>query len=129
MPQRINPINLLIVDDNKLIVDAVQKVLQELCYVHVIGSCSDGDEVLPFIKEHQTDVIFMDIVMKNMDGFEALKVVKNYNNSIKVIGFSLINHSHCIDKFKSFGADGYLSKYDINKQTMELELNNALNRL
>ncbi len=116
------PINLLIVDDSILIADAMKQLFKESNNINIIGICSDGSEVLSFVQQNKTDAIFMDIMMERMDGFKAIKEIKNYNSKIKIIGFSLINHTLFISKIKNMGADGFISKYDADKELMLKEL-------
>lgn len=115
-------INLLVVDDSILIVDALKQLFDESSSVNIIGICSDGRGVLSFIKKNRTDVIFIDLLMKNVDGLKVSKLVKNYNPDIKIIGFSLINTLGSIDKLAKSGVDGFISKYDAEKELMLKEI-------
>jgi len=116
------PIKILLVDDHVLIRKSFLLLLSKISYVHVIGECSDGVEVIPFLKTNPIDVIFMDINMKFMDGLEATKLVKQYYPRVKVIGFSFEEDVFIIQKMKANGADGYMSKFDTNKESIEAEL-------
>lgn len=120
-------IKLLIVDDNSLMIDAIRKIFKDSLQISVVGDCSDGSEVLPFLKKNNIDVILMDIRMKKVDGFETIKLIKNYNSKIKIIAFSLIDYDSFIKKVMAYGADGFLSKYETDKEKMEKELNRVMN--
>ena len=121
------PIRVLLVDDNVIIRKSFILLLSKIAHVNVVGECSDGVEVIPFIKHHQVDVIFMDINMKLMDGYEATKLVKQYSPDIKVIGFSSQDYMSTIDKMITSGADGFISKYNAEKLLIIAELDRVMN--
>lgn len=115
-------INILVVDDNCLLIKALENVFKNSNYISIIGGCSRDSEILPFIKCNKTDVIFMELMAKKVNGFKAIKRVKEYNSKIKIIGFSFINYTHFIDEIMAAGADGFISKYDSDKKVMEKEV-------
>ncbi len=119
-------IKVLLVDDNVIIRKSFTHLLSKIANVNVVGECSDGVEVLPFIKHHQVDVIFMDINMKFMDGYEATKNVKQYAPKIKVIGFSSSDATHDVSEMMASGADGFLSKFDAEKISIMTALNRVI---
>jgi len=119
-------INLLIVDDNVLIINAIENLFKTSNHINIVGNCADGNEVIPFILTNKIDVIFMDMIMEKVGGFEAIKRVKNYNSKIKIIGFSLIDHIDFINKVMVSGADGFVSKYDAGKELIEKELHRVI---
>ena len=120
-------IRVLLVDDNVIIRKSFIHLLSKIAHVNVVGECSDGVEVIPFIKHHQVDVIFMDINMKHMDGYEATKRVKQCYPGVKVIGFSSQDYMTTIDKMIASGADGFISKYNAEKSLIIAELDRVMN--
>lgn len=115
-------IRILLVDDHILIRKSFLLLLSKISHVHVIGECSDGVEVIPFLKKNPIDVIFMDINMKFMDGLEATKLVKINYPMVKVIGLSSEADVVIIQKMKANGADSFISKFDASKESIEAEL-------
>lgn len=120
------PIKILLVDDNLIIRKSFALILGTLSEVKLVGECSDGIEVLPFIRLNNVDIIFMDISMKFMDGFEATRRVKKFNANIKVIGFSALDDNFSKEKMKVSGADGFLSKFDAVKPLVICEIKRVL---
>lgn len=120
-------IKILLVDDNLIIRKSFKELLTTIPYTEIIGECSDGIEVIPFIKEKEPELIFMDIIMKNMDGFETTKQVKEYYSHIKIIAFSSFNHINFINKMKESGADGFVCKFDVNEQLIISEIKKVMN--
>lgn len=122
-------LNLLIVDDNSIIRMSFKYLLNTIINLNVIGECSDGSEVIPFLKlnKNKVDIIFMDVIMKVVDGFEATRKVKEHNPKIKVIGLSSTDYREIVSKMMSCGADGFISKFDVDKQTIITEINKVMN--
>lgn len=63
----------VIVDDEKHCRDVLKLLLQRHCpAVQVMAACEDGQEGLKAIRLHQPDVVFLDIEMPGMNGFDML---------------------------------------------------------
>ena len=68
-----NKIKILIVDDSRVSQEMLTFILESDPQLEVIGIAESGDAALKFLVNHKPDVITMDIVMPNMDGFEATR--------------------------------------------------------
>ncbi|MEJ8569408.1 LytR/AlgR family response regulator transcription factor [Elongatibacter sediminis] len=66
----------LIVDDEALARRGLRHRLQSVRDVHVIGEARNGREALKVIQEHQPDLVFLDIQMPGMDGFDVLRALE-----------------------------------------------------
>ena len=103
-------IRVLLVDDNRIIRTCTKQLLIRKGLVSVIGECSDGQEVIPFLNNNKVDVILMDIKMKFTGGIEATRKVKEQYPEVKVIAFSSYNDSLFKSQMVSAGAVGYILK-------------------
>jgi two-component system, LytTR family, response regulator len=65
-------IEALIVDDEPLARDRLQKLLEGEPNVTVIGQCSNGKEALKAIRDKRPDLVFLDVQMPELDGFGVL---------------------------------------------------------
>ena len=88
----------LIVDDSKTARVVLKRMLEELGLD--VDTVEFADEAINYLKKHQPDVIFMDHMMPGMDGFEAVKQIKN-NSQTSVIPIMM---------YTSRGGDVYLSQ-------------------
>ena len=120
------PINILLVDDNVIIRKSFKQTLSNISNIKIVGECSDGREVIPFLQANEIDVVFMDVIMKFMDGFETTEIVKKHYSNIKVIGFSSSNYFSSISKMKKSGADGFISKFDATEELIIFELKKVM---
>ena len=118
-------IKILLVDDNAPIRNAIKIMLNNELEIQVIGECSDGSEVIPFLKDTTPDVILMDYQMPILDGVETTKLVKELFPKIKIIGFSSTDDEHIKTAFLIHGACGFLSKYEANSNSLIVEISNC----
>ena len=68
-------INVLIVEDSRVVQQFLVYVLSSDPEIRVIGTTNNGEEALEFLKREKPDVITMDIHMPRMDGFETTRKV------------------------------------------------------
>jgi two-component system LytT family response regulator len=72
MSTKTKKIRTLIVDDEPMARRTLRDLLQDDPDVEIIGECSDGFEAVAFINEQPPDLLFLDIQMPGLNGFEAL---------------------------------------------------------
>lgn len=81
MPQKTR--NVLICDDSMLVRRKLKELLES--YFCRVLEAKNGREGLELYMEHNPDAVFMDIVMPDMDGVEALREIKLYDERAKVV--------------------------------------------
>lgn len=62
----------IVIDDERLARQEMKKQLKEFAHIDVIGECSNGEEAIKKIHDLRPDLIFLDIQMPGMDGFDML---------------------------------------------------------
>ncbi|ATL46517.1 DNA-binding response regulator [Chitinophaga caeni] len=73
----------IIIDDEKHCRDVLQMLLNKYCpQVKVIATCADGKSGLEAIQASEPNLVFLDVEMPGMDGFEMLQACKNINFSV-----------------------------------------------
>ncbi len=68
-------IRALVVDDEPLARRAIRRFLGKQTGVDVIGECGDGESTVKAIRQRKPDLVFLDIQMPEMDGFQVLSEV------------------------------------------------------
>ncbi len=68
-------INVLIVEDSRVVSEYLYYILSKDPQIQVIGNVSNGKLAVEFIRDHKPDVITMDIEMPVMDGLEATRII------------------------------------------------------
>lgn len=66
-------IKALIVDDEPIARDRVRRMLREETDIEIVGECGNGKEAVAFINENKPDLVFLDIQMPEINGFEVLQ--------------------------------------------------------
>lgn len=100
--------HVLVVDDEKLIRDVIKEYLINEGYT--VLEASNGIDAIEMVKIHKNiDLIVMDIMMPKMDGFSAVKEIKNFS-SVPIIMLSARGEEY--DKLSGFdlGIDDYVTK-------------------
>ena len=107
-------INVIIVDDQKLMRQGIIKMFEDHQHIKVVHEAADGIEIINWLKENnnqiQVDVILMDMQMPNRDGWEATELITRSYNDIKVIGLSSYDNEAFVDRLMKNGGRGYLLK-------------------
>lgn len=67
----------LIVDDEPLAVDILKDYVEKIPYLQLSGSLENGMEALRYLKEHKTDLVFLDIQMPNLTGIQLIEVLSD----------------------------------------------------
>ncbi|MHB9011379.1 MAG: response regulator, partial [Ignavibacteriaceae bacterium] len=70
-----NKIKALIIDDEKLAREIIKKYLEDIEEIVIAGECSNGFEAIKIINEEKPDVVFLDIQMPKITGFEMLELI------------------------------------------------------
>ncbi len=112
-----------------IIADDEHKILMSLEYSfkkngYDVFIARDGTEVLEFLKTMTPDVILLDIMMPNLDGYSTLELIKQDEKlkDTKVIFLSAKNNPKDIEKGLEMGADAYVTKpYSIKKLMQQIE--------
>ncbi len=75
-----NKLKAIIIDDEKLARDLIRNYLQQFDSIQIIDECENGFEGIKSINENNPDLIFLDIQMPKLNGFEMLELIEeNYN--------------------------------------------------
>lgn len=103
-------IKLLLVDDHQIFLSGLSELIEKSASIEVIGKANNGPDALCAIREHQPDVVIMDIAMPGMDGIKVTrKAVAEFPN-LKVICLSMHADQQLIQSMFKAGAVAYLVK-------------------
>jgi two-component system, LytTR family, response regulator len=106
-------IKAVIIDDEKNALDVLSMQLKNYCpNVEVIKQCQGGEDGVKTIKEHNPDLVFLDIEMPKVNGFDVLEMTKTHN--YKVI-FTTAYDQFAIKAFKYSAIDYLLKPIDIEE--------------
>jgi len=114
-----NAVNVLLVDDHRLMRAGVRALLKELPGVEVVGECGDGQEALAMVESLDPDVALLDITLPGMNGLEVAARVTKERPRTRVVMLSMHAEGVYVRQALQAGAKGYLVK---GADVPELEL-------
>ena len=111
-------IRIAIVDDNTFLQKTIQDKLSFFADVEVRIKAIHGQDIIEKLeKNHNLDLILMDIEMPKMNGIEATAIIKSKFPQIKIIMLTVFDNDENIFKDIKAGADGYFLK-EVNPQEL-----------
>ena len=115
-------INALVVDDSSFQRTIVKETLSS--WMNVIGTAENGIEAVEQYEFHKPDVVTMDIMMPEMNGIKALRVIKEISPNAVVVMVTSVSQKEKMRKAARHGADGYVTKPFDSKDLID-EIENA----
>lgn len=114
-------IRVMIVDDHNVVRSGLSAFLQAFDDLDMVGEAAGGADALQKCGELQPDVVLMDLIMPEMDGVEATRLIRNQYPSVQVVALTSFKDDELVQKVVKAGAIGY-----ILKNTTATELANAI---
>lgn len=103
-------VRIMIVDDHKVVRSGIGAFLQVFDDFELVGEASNGQEAIEKCEKLKPDVILMDLVMPEMDGAQATRVIKKKYPGIQVIILTSYKEDNLVEEALKAGAIGYLLK-------------------
>jgi two-component system, NarL family, response regulator DegU len=99
-----------IIDDHRLFREGVKRILDMEDQFSVVAEGDDGSEAENIVRDHNPDVVLMDINMPNINGVEATRRLVEKSPDTKVIILSIHDDETYVSHAVQTGASGYLLK-------------------
>lgn len=103
-------ISVYLVDDHELVRTGIKRILEDERGLKVIGEASDGETALQWVRQHEADVILMDMNMPGMGGLEATRKILRIRPYAKIIVLTVQTEDPFPMKVMQAGASGFLTK-------------------
>jgi two-component system, NarL family, response regulator LiaR len=104
------PIRVLVVDDHPIVIGGTRAFLEEVEDINVIGEAYNGVMAIEAFKQLKPDVTLMDLIMPEMDGIEAIRLITEDEPEAKILVLtSFITDDKVFPAIKA-GAMGFLLK-------------------
>lgn len=112
-------INVLLVDDHKLIRDGLKSIIKTTKDINVVNEFSNGTDAIKYLEKEATniDIILMDITMPELDGIDTTEIIKKLHPKINIIALTMHAEEAYIIKMIKAGALGYVLK-DSSKEIL-----------
>ena len=121
---------ILVTDDSKMARKMVIKILNDVLNENVeVFEGQNGQEAFDLYKEHLPEIVFLDLTMPVMNGFEALSKIKEFDKNAKVVIISADIQKLSMDKALQLGAFNFIKKpIDLEKMQQILNKINELDK-
>jgi two-component system, NarL family, response regulator LiaR len=104
------PIRVMIIDDHEIVRRGLGAMLSAFDDLALAGEAESCEQALQLLTEQQPDVILMDLVMPEVDGAVATRLIKAAYPSIQVIALTSFKEQDLVHAALQAGAVGYLLK-------------------
>ncbi len=115
---------ILIVEDDPMLVEIYQKKLMQEGYE--LDSAKNGIEAEKKIIEGSYDLVLLDLVIPEEDGFDVLEKVRGKVKDTKIVVFSNLSQEEDKKRVEDLGADGFITKSELTPGQMAEEIKKFL---
>src|SRR5579864_3400598 len=103
------PIRVLIVDDERLARRRIREILQTDREIEIVGEPSNGPEAVKAVREVSPDLMFLDVQMPGMDGFEVLNALRD--ERLPLVVFITAYDQYALRAFEACAVDYILKPF------------------
>ena len=105
-----NLIKIAIADDHKIFRDGIKMALAGKENLKMLWEAEDGKDLMHKVAIKKPDVLLMDIRMPEIDGINAIEMLRKEYEDIKIIVLTMYDDQQMINKMMEMGANAYLTK-------------------
>lgn len=105
-----SPIRVALVDDHSLVRDGIKALLSVMAPLEVVGEAENGADAIDMVGRCQPDLVLVDIGLKDMNGLELTRLLRNRYPALKVLVLSMYDNHEYVSESVRAGASGYVLK-------------------
>ena len=114
----------LLVDDERLARAELTRLLDKFPEIEIVSEASNGEEAIKLIEEHKPDLVFLDVQMPGMTGFEVLEHLHIVPNIIFVTAYD----EYALKAFEVNALDYVLKPIELSRLEKAIEKVNSKNQ-
>ena len=103
-------IGIVIADDHPLVLEGVRSSLETFEHIEILGTASNGKDLLELASRLQPDIAVLDINMPDLNGLEVTSALKSVMPEVKVLILSMHDDDEYVASAIEGGARGYVLK-------------------
>jgi DNA-binding NarL/FixJ family response regulator len=112
-------ISIVIADDHQPIREGIKKILRSAADIRVVGEAADIVETIRLARQHDPDLIVLDIGLPGNGGGDGLKEVFSQCPDIPILALSTFPEQGFEDRALKTGAAGYMAKTMVGKELID----------
>jgi DNA-binding NarL/FixJ family response regulator len=103
-------IQILLIEDNRLLRDGIDTMLKKQSDMHVVATVGNGENILLIITKFKPDIILLDLGLRNQNSLQIVKLTKQHFPDTKIIVMDLIPLQADVFEFVQAGVSGFILK-------------------
>jgi two-component system, chemotaxis family, chemotaxis protein CheY len=111
-------LKLMIVDDSNIMRRRIERS-QQFDEIELVGTAGNGLEALELFRQHDPDVVTMDLTMPQMDGIECISKLVELKPAVRILVISALADKATAVEAMEKGANGFLNKPFTDRQLNE----------
>jgi two-component system, LytTR family, response regulator LytT len=115
------PLSAVIVDDEQLARDELAYLIKNIGDVDVVAQGKNGVEAISLIREHNPDLVFLDVQMPGLDGFGVIKKLLDKKVPLPKIVFSTAFDQYAVKAFEVNAVDYLLKPFDRKRVAQSIQ--------
>jgi DNA-binding NarL/FixJ family response regulator len=117
-------IRIVLADDHAIVREGLKQILATQPDFEVVGEAADGTQVMQQVREHEFDLLLLDLSMPGRSGMELIRLVKAEKPRVRILVLSMHQETQYAVRAIKSGASGYLTK-----ESASAELAQALRKI
>ena len=114
-------ISTIIVDDEQLSREELSYLLKSLGDIEVVAQGTNGVEAIQLIREHNPELVFLDVQMPGLDGFQVIKKLVDKKHPLPQIVFATAFDQYAVRAFEVNAVDYLLKPFDKKRVAQSVE--------
>ncbi|MDW3194558.1 MAG: response regulator transcription factor [Cytophagales bacterium] len=116
---------IFIVDDHQIMIDGLEKIINEIDDVEIVGIACNGKEAVDKVPIIRPDLVLMDLDMPILNGLEASRILLKEVSHLKIVILTMHGERSIVERMMKLGIYGYLIK-NADKEELKLGIARVL---
>src|SRR6218665_1830667 len=105
-----NHIDISIADDHPMVINGIISLLQNFKHLHISAAYPNGAALLEGLKQHQPQVLLLDVLLPDLSGKELVPVIRELYPTIQILVLTSLDAPALVGTMLRKGCKGYLLK-------------------
>jgi DNA-binding NarL/FixJ family response regulator len=101
---------IVVCEDHSIVIDGLQSLFKDHEKFVLAGFTNKGEDLPALLHQYSPDYLLLDLNLTDTDGFQVLEKIRETNQKLIVLIFTMYQDEFLVDKAKKLGANGYILK-------------------